>query len=160
MKRSGFTMIELIFVIVILGLLAAVAIPKLAATRDDAKVSKILTELSTLKNDMSAYYSAQGTYVASAITDETNVHLYTATTCIDSVLATSIASGSTYYYCIEKTGNTAKEPLVSITPTDVEGAIAYADQTVTGNVGTAVQGTSAYDELIADIQNGGSRVSY
>ena len=39
--KNAFTMIELIFVIVILGILAAVAIPKLAATRDDAQVSKM-----------------------------------------------------------------------------------------------------------------------
>ena len=39
-KRNAFTMIELIFVIVILGILASVAIPKLAATRDDAHIAK------------------------------------------------------------------------------------------------------------------------
>lgn len=33
-------MIELVFVIVVLGILAAVAIPKLAATRDDAMIAK------------------------------------------------------------------------------------------------------------------------
>ena len=33
-------MIELIFVIVVLGILASVAIPKLAATRDDAIIAK------------------------------------------------------------------------------------------------------------------------
>lgn len=38
--KNGFTMIELVFVIVVLGILAAVAIPRLAATRDDANIAK------------------------------------------------------------------------------------------------------------------------
>ena len=36
MKRSGFTMIELIFVIVILGILASVALPKLIGVKSQA----------------------------------------------------------------------------------------------------------------------------
>jgi prokaryotic N-methylation motif domain protein len=69
---KGFTMIELIFVIVILGVLAAVAIPKLAATRDDAEVVRAAQNISTSLTDLMGYYMAKGKY-NSDVSNMTNV---------------------------------------------------------------------------------------
>ncbi|WP_152183681.1 type II secretion system protein [Sulfurimonas indica] len=77
MKRAGFTMIELIFVIVILGILAAVAIPKLAATRTDAGVSKMSSNIATVVSDAGAYWTANGAWPTNW-SDVTNVSLQTA----------------------------------------------------------------------------------
>ena len=43
-------MIELVFVIVIIGILSAIAIPKFAATRDDAIVSKARAEVAAMRS--------------------------------------------------------------------------------------------------------------
>jgi len=51
-------MIELIFVIVILGILASVAMPKLNATRDDAENVKIAASLRNGTNEMITYILA------------------------------------------------------------------------------------------------------
>ncbi len=58
--RKAFTMIELIFVIVIIGILASVAIPKLAATRDDAKLSALMTNTKICVNDLIGAYKGNG----------------------------------------------------------------------------------------------------
>ena len=41
---------ELIFVIIIIGILAAVAIPRLSATKDDAYISKARNDISSIRN--------------------------------------------------------------------------------------------------------------
>jgi len=48
--KKAFTMIELVFVIVVIGILSAIAVPKFAATRDDAVVSKGKAEVAALRN--------------------------------------------------------------------------------------------------------------
>lgn len=49
-NRKAFTMVELVFVIVVIGILTAVAIPKLAATRDDAEISKARATVASVRN--------------------------------------------------------------------------------------------------------------
>ena len=59
--KKAFTMVELIFVIVILGVLAAVAVPKLAATRLDAEVSTKAHAIMVGVTEVASYAVSNGT---------------------------------------------------------------------------------------------------
>ena len=52
MKRAGFTMIELIFVIVILGILSAVALPKMVGVAESAKVGTVESFMATMNRSV------------------------------------------------------------------------------------------------------------
>ena len=50
---KAFTVIELIFVIVVLGILAGIAVPRLAATRDDATIAKMRGDIAAIRSGLS-----------------------------------------------------------------------------------------------------------
>lgn len=50
--KKAFTMIELVFVIVVIGILATVAIPRFAATRDDAEIAKAIAIIGAVKSSV------------------------------------------------------------------------------------------------------------
>ena len=59
-NRSGFTMPELVFVVVIIGILAAVAIPRLSVTRDDAALAKDVSLMAICIKDANSYTLGTG----------------------------------------------------------------------------------------------------
>lgn len=48
-KRAAFTLVELIFVIVVLGILAAVALPKMGGTMEQAKIAKAQGDVAAIR---------------------------------------------------------------------------------------------------------------
>ncbi|MCV3386444.1 type II secretion system GspH family protein [Campylobacter lari] len=55
MMKKAFTIIELVFVVIILGVLAAVALPKFSTSKDEASTAQALGNLKIFINDISSY---------------------------------------------------------------------------------------------------------
>ena len=53
--QKGFTLIELMIVVAIIGILAAVAIPQFADSSQEAKASSLQTNLAVLRNSIEYY---------------------------------------------------------------------------------------------------------
>jgi len=60
--QEGFTLVELLIVVVILGVLAAIAIPQFSASTDDSKVAALDSTLNNLRTAIELYYQQHGTY--------------------------------------------------------------------------------------------------
>lgn len=117
--KKGFTLIELIFVIVIIGILSGVAMPRLTTTRDDAKVATCVENITVFMRDVSTYYTSQGKY-STNLRDMTNIEIGEITP------ITENGDAGEYYFVCDKTGS-------SMTATDA--AITFKFSKITDSLG-------------------------
>lgn len=65
-KESGFTLVELLLVVAILGVLAGVVVFSVAGIQDDSRKSSCKTEASTVRSAEEAYYVKNKSYATAA----------------------------------------------------------------------------------------------
>jgi prepilin-type N-terminal cleavage/methylation domain-containing protein len=112
MDRRGFTLVELLIVIVIIGFLAAIAIPKFGNTKEKAY-------LASMKSDLRNLVTAEEAYFADSIKYTSNLGTtYSTTTGVIGPTITTTGDGWTAWVshttttrtCAVYTGSTALAP--------------------------------------------------
>lgn len=60
--QKGFTLVELLIVVIILAILAAIVVPQFTATTDDAKLAALDSTLGNVRSAIDLYYQQHGKY--------------------------------------------------------------------------------------------------
>lgn len=60
MNKKGFTLIELLVVVLIIGILAAVAMPQYQKAVEKARLTEVITTMSSLEKALNLYLLANG----------------------------------------------------------------------------------------------------
>ncbi|MEE8541354.1 MAG: prepilin-type N-terminal cleavage/methylation domain-containing protein, partial [Desulfobacterales bacterium] len=59
-NKKGFTLIEILIVIIVLGILAMIIVPQITVSTEDAKVSTVQSDLSAIRSAIEMYYAQHG----------------------------------------------------------------------------------------------------
>jgi prepilin-type N-terminal cleavage/methylation domain-containing protein len=62
--REGFTLVELLIVVIILAILAAIVVPQFATSTDDAKDAALDSTLANMRDVIDLYFAQHGEYPA------------------------------------------------------------------------------------------------
>lgn len=88
----AFTLVEILIVVIILGILAAIVVPQFATATNDARVGNLEAQISQLNNQIELYAAQKGGYP---------------TTMNDWTILTGASAGVTSYYLKEAPRNPA-----------------------------------------------------
>ena len=117
--EDGFTLIELLVVIAVLGILAAIAIPRLGGITEKAKISNLEASGNTLKNSLELFIAE--TSVLPAYFDHSSDQITLADASSDPDVEYTVNLNSTDYTVTEETANGIDDYKYSIRAEDGDG---------------------------------------
>jgi MSHA pilin protein MshA len=141
-QQKGFTMIELIMVIVILGILAAVALPRFYDLQSDARVAKMQAALGSIKSAAAIAHSAYlvaGTSPASVTMEGSAVPLVNGYPDVNTTAASSgivIAAGGLADYDLTTTAATATVLTIQVDAAHTNCKITYTESAAANSAPT------------------------
>ncbi len=166
--QSGFTLVELLIVVMVLGILAMIIVPQITVSTVDAKKSTLVTNLGVIRNAIELYYHQHdntypgvNTILGAASTDATAsatafVAQLTQYTNVDGTVATAYDETTASYGPYLKSATLPANPfndlstvICDITETDItertaSGTSGWKFYTITGNF---IANIAAYEDL-------------
>jgi type IV pilus assembly protein PilE len=108
-REAGFTLIEILIAIVIVGILSAVAIPSYSNYVLRGRLTEAFTTLSAMQPAAEEFWSNNRTYVGLPTPNATANFTYTAATTVSGYTIKATGSGSTvdFVYTIDQNGSRA-----------------------------------------------------